>query len=543
MADEDLPVLQLVGVTKSFGDRQVLQGLSLDVEAGEIVGVIGPNASGKSTALRILMGHVLADSGEVLYRGHLMTRNLSKNIGYVPEDEHLQKKMAVRPQLEYLARLNGAPWARAPETVDAVLERLQLTEHADTAIENVNLGTRHRVELAGALVHEPAAIVLDEPDSGLDPSSRELLSEVLIELADRGVAILLSSHQVEFLEGVCDRVVILSAGRIGPSVIIDADDRYGSGLAEVYHRSLGADAPAPVQRTVAPTPRRQPLAVSDPLPPATRTPGPVEAMPSSLSDPMPMRSTRTSEPLSIPAPSLPVRDVPLPEVTQWRAEAEPDTDLSLHPPEGPPLPMRTPNAQSPSPQKLQPWAPLPVELRPSEGDLPGQQGPFGTSRPAAESPFRVARPMPEALAPHLGLSREGAPSQRQSREESPGGPQHLRESEEDSVGLGGRPSSVVRTSVLSSDRSHGTAPQPPTPPVGFGGTFPDQGRAPLPPQPGVIPPAPAEPWQSPAQTTSPVAEQPSSGVFPNWESPLAEKQSDESSQSEEAGRKKHWWNR
>lgn len=207
-------MLDVRDLRKSFGDHVALDGLSLSVRPGEIYGFVGQNGAGKTTTMRVVLGVLTADSGDVLWDGRPVDRAFRRLIGYMPEERGLYPKMKVREQLVYLARLHGIDAARAATSADELLETLGLHERADDRIESLSLGNQQRVQLAAALVHDPALLVLDEPFSGLDPVGVDVLAAALRARVDRGVPVVFSSHQLELVERVCDSVGIIKAGRI-----------------------------------------------------------------------------------------------------------------------------------------------------------------------------------------------------------------------------------------------------------------------------------------------------------------------------------------
>jgi ABC-2 type transport system ATP-binding protein len=207
-------VLELRELTRRYGDTVALDGLSLRVPEGEVVGFVGPNGAGKTTAMRIALGVLAADSGDVLWRGTPATREVQRRFGYMPEERGLYPKMQVDRQLRYFAMLHGRSEAEAARATDGWIERLGLAERAQHRVEELSLGNQQRVQLAAALVHDAQALILDEPFSGLDPIGTDVMSEVLHERAGTGVAVIFSSHQLELVERLCDSVAIVSRGRI-----------------------------------------------------------------------------------------------------------------------------------------------------------------------------------------------------------------------------------------------------------------------------------------------------------------------------------------
>lgn len=197
-----------------YGSVVALDGLSLDVEPGRMTGFVGPNGAGKTSTMRIVLGVLGADAGEVTWNGAPPDAQTRRRFGYMPEERGLYPKMRVHDQLVYLARLHGLSAADAHAASDELLERLSLTERAGDALETLSLGNQQRVQLAAALVHGPELLVLDEPFSGLDPIGVDVLSTVLRAEVERGVPVLFSSHQLELVERLCDAVAIVKDGRI-----------------------------------------------------------------------------------------------------------------------------------------------------------------------------------------------------------------------------------------------------------------------------------------------------------------------------------------
>ena len=207
-------VLRLDGVDRSFGDRRVLQNVSFDVPAGRMTGFVGGNGAGKTTTMRIVLGVLAADTGQVTWQGTPLTREVRQRFGYLPEERGLYPKMSVREQVAYLGQLHGMTAAAARRSTDALLDRVGLAERADDLLETLSLGNQQRAQIAAALVHDPEVLVLDEPFSGLDPLAVDTLVAVLRERAAAGVPVLFSSHQLDVVERLCDDLVIIAGGVI-----------------------------------------------------------------------------------------------------------------------------------------------------------------------------------------------------------------------------------------------------------------------------------------------------------------------------------------
>jgi ABC-2 type transport system ATP-binding protein len=191
-----------------------LDGLSFAVGEGQLFGFVGPNGAGKTTAMRIVLGVLEPDAGEVRFRGRAVDAAARARFGYMPEERGLYPKMRVDDQLVHLARLHGLDRASARAAAARWLERLGLAGLARRRTETLSLGNQQRAQLGAALVHDPELLVLDEPFSGLDPVGVDVLSEVLRERARAGVPVVFSSHQLDLVERLCDAVAIVRDGRV-----------------------------------------------------------------------------------------------------------------------------------------------------------------------------------------------------------------------------------------------------------------------------------------------------------------------------------------
>lgn len=206
--------LEIDSLAKRYGDTVALDGVTFDVRPGEIFGFVGSNGAGKTTTMRIALGVLAADAGEVRLRGRPVDLQVRRTIGYMPEERGLYPKMKVGEQLGYLAELHGVSRSEARRAVARWAERLGISTRLDGTVDALSLGNQQRVQLAAALVHDPAVLVLDEPFSGLDPVAVDVMSEVLREKARTGVPVLFSSHQLDLVQRLCDRVGIIAAGRM-----------------------------------------------------------------------------------------------------------------------------------------------------------------------------------------------------------------------------------------------------------------------------------------------------------------------------------------
>ena len=208
-------MLELLDLSRRFGDIVALDGVTFSVPDGEIVGFVGPNGAGKTTTMRIALGVLEPDAGDVRWNGFAIDAEARRRFGYMPEERGLYPKMKVLEQLVYLARLHGLTRPDASRRAAETIEVLGVAERANDRVENLSLGNQQRVQLAAALVHRPDVLILDEPFSGLDPVGVDALTGVLRgEAEGRGVPVVFSSHQLELVERLCDRVVLIDHGRI-----------------------------------------------------------------------------------------------------------------------------------------------------------------------------------------------------------------------------------------------------------------------------------------------------------------------------------------
>ncbi len=205
-------ILEFDSLSKAYGRLQALRSASFSVRAGEIFGFVGSNGAGKTTAMRIALGVLAADAGEVRWAGAPLDLEARRRVGYMPEERGLYPRMKVGGQLVYLGRLHGMSPAEARAAMEAWTLRLGVAGRRDDEVQKLSLGNQQRVQLTAALMHDPSVLILDEPFSGLDPVAVDVMSDVLRERADAGVPVVFSSHQLALVEGLCDRVGIIRNG-------------------------------------------------------------------------------------------------------------------------------------------------------------------------------------------------------------------------------------------------------------------------------------------------------------------------------------------
>jgi ABC-2 type transport system ATP-binding protein len=206
--------LEIDGISKRYGQTVAVQDLTFEIHAGELFGFVGRNGAGKTTTMRIVLGVLAPDAGVVRWLGVPLTFDARRRIGYMPEERGLYPKMRVAEQLAYLGELHGMTGAEAREAALGWLDRFGLTDRRDAELQALSLGNQQRVQLAAALVFGPDVLVLDEPFAGLDPVAVDVMAGVLRERADAGVPVIFSSHELELVERLCDRVGIVDHGRM-----------------------------------------------------------------------------------------------------------------------------------------------------------------------------------------------------------------------------------------------------------------------------------------------------------------------------------------
>jgi len=227
-------MLELHGISRSFGDRLVLDDVSFTVGRGRLTGFVGGNGAGKTTTMRIILGVLAPHGGTVTVDGAPVVGAQRARFGYMPEERGLYPKMQLVEHLTYLARLHGFDRQGATERAEALVERLGLTPRAKDPVESLSLGNQQRAQVAAALVHDPDVLVLDEPFSGLDPMAVEVVQGVLAERAAQGVPVLFSSHQLDVVERLCDDLVIIAGGQVrAAGTREELRSRHGSARHEI----------------------------------------------------------------------------------------------------------------------------------------------------------------------------------------------------------------------------------------------------------------------------------------------------------------------
>ena len=220
MSQSDVAV-RLRGVTKRFGKHTAVDGLDLDIPRGSLYGLLGPNGSGKTTTIRMIMGILHPDEGSVGLFGGDPEETRRRSVGYLPEERGLYRKMKVLELLVFLGEIRGVPRAEARKRAQHWLERLGLSEWETRKAEDLSKGMQQKVQFVATVLHEPDLLILDEPFSGLDPINQDVLEEIVREFHDKGTTVLFSTHLMDQAERLCERVCLISQAR----KVLDGDLR------------------------------------------------------------------------------------------------------------------------------------------------------------------------------------------------------------------------------------------------------------------------------------------------------------------------------
>ena len=210
---ETEPTLILERVTKRFGEFTAVSELSLQVRPGRVFGLIGPNGAGKTTTIRMIVNITVPDSGTIQLFGRQMNTGLQDRIGYLPEERGLYKKMKVGEQLRFFAELKNLRGKEADDLIDSWLSKLKLSDWKDKRAKELSKGMQQKTQFITAVIHDPDLLVLDEPFSGLDPVNVELMKQTILEQKAAGKTIILSTHQMEIAEKLCDDVCMINKSR------------------------------------------------------------------------------------------------------------------------------------------------------------------------------------------------------------------------------------------------------------------------------------------------------------------------------------------
>ncbi|MFV0428856.1 MAG: ABC transporter ATP-binding protein [Arachnia sp.] len=207
-------MIEVRHLTRKFRELVAVNDVSFQVRPGEFTGFVGGNGAGKTTTMRMMMGTLASNGGEVLWQGRPITRGDRAQLGYMPEERGLYPKQPVLRQLAYFGELHGMQPQQARQQAMLLLERFGLVKRAKDKLEKLSLGNQQRVQIAASVIAQPIGLILDEPFSGLDPDAVDQMHGLLSEFAKAGVPILFSSHQLDLVERLCDHIIILSDGQV-----------------------------------------------------------------------------------------------------------------------------------------------------------------------------------------------------------------------------------------------------------------------------------------------------------------------------------------
>lgn len=205
--------VKIESVSKTYGSKRVVDNVSLSVGAGEIFGLIGPNGAGKTTTIRMMMDIIKPDSGQISVLGEILSEEMKNKIGYLPEERGLYKKLSILDTLTYLASLKSTGGQNVRKRAEELLKRVGMIQHKDKKIEELSKGMSQLIQLLATIIHDPDLIVFDEPFSGLDPVNTELIKNLILELKQSGKTLILSTHQMNQVEALCDRIFMINRGK------------------------------------------------------------------------------------------------------------------------------------------------------------------------------------------------------------------------------------------------------------------------------------------------------------------------------------------
>ena len=233
-------IIELSGVTKTYGSVVAVDNLSLKVPKGSIYGFIGPNGSGKTTSIRMIMKIMYPDKGKLLINGQEHDSKRLRNVGYLPEDRGLYKKMKLGELLHFHGELNEGKDLK--KWIDYWLKRLDLTEYKDKKVETLSKGMKQKLQFIATILHQPELIILDEPFSGLDPVNADLLKDVILELQKKGATIIFSTHDMSMAEKMCDYIFMIYQGKkVLDGTLTNIQDQYGNDTIQIQTEA-GASA-------------------------------------------------------------------------------------------------------------------------------------------------------------------------------------------------------------------------------------------------------------------------------------------------------------
>jgi ABC-2 type transport system ATP-binding protein len=237
-----MSIIEVKNVTKDFGPKRALDNVSLEIPEGKIFGLLGPNGAGKSTLIRIINRITIATEGQILFQGHPITEADVSRIGYLPEERGLYRKMKVGDQAMYLAQLKGMSAREAAVELKKWFVRFEIQDWWNKKIEELSKGMAQKVQFITTVVHRPSLMILDEPFSGFDPVNVDLIRGEILRLKDEGATIILSTHNMESVEELCDNIALINKAKL---VVAGGTEeirrRHGEDNVEIEYTSADMD--------------------------------------------------------------------------------------------------------------------------------------------------------------------------------------------------------------------------------------------------------------------------------------------------------------
>jgi ABC-2 type transport system ATP-binding protein len=232
-------ILRLQGVVKSYGDFLAVDHVTFDIPKGVVFGMLGPNGAGKTSLIRIITNITKADAGQIWLDGEPLNSRHPEQIGYMPEERGLYKKMKVGEQLTYLARLKGLSAAQARQELTYWFKRFDIASWWDKKVDELSKGMQQKVQFIATVLHRPKLLILDEPFSGLDPINANLIESEIRELASQGTSIIFSTHRMEQVEEMCDHIVLINKGKnVLEGQVAEVKQRFKQNLFSIGYEGL-----------------------------------------------------------------------------------------------------------------------------------------------------------------------------------------------------------------------------------------------------------------------------------------------------------------
>ena len=231
-----MDIVQVENISKHFGEIKAVDDVSFNIEKGSVYGLLGPNGAGKTTTIRMIMDIIAPDSGKIIFSQNQQNGDFADQIGYLPEERGLYRKMKVKDVILFMAELRGMDRADSFNEIDGWLKKMDLTEWENRKIEELSKGMAQKIQFIATVIHKPELIILDEPFSGLDPINMTLLKDLMLELNAAGATIIFSTHIMEQAERLCEKICLINAGKI----VLDGDLReikqsFGRGSVEIEY--------------------------------------------------------------------------------------------------------------------------------------------------------------------------------------------------------------------------------------------------------------------------------------------------------------------